>query len=81
MLCDDASLIDQEFGHDVVSPRFPAELSFFNQLEALTLFGEHLIISYGFKNIQLLITLVNSNAVSRESLIIFIALMVSPSAN
>ena len=36
--------------------------------------------SYDFKNIEHLITLVNSNAASREPLIIFIALMVSPSA-
>ena len=35
--------------------------------------------SYDFKNIEHLITLVNSNAASREPLIIFIALMVSPS--
>ena len=37
--------------------------------------------SYDFKNIEHLITLVNSNAASREPLIIFIALMVSPSIN
>ena len=37
--------------------------------------------SYDFKNIKHLITLVNSFAVSRETLIIFIALMVSPSTN
>ena len=37
--------------------------------------------SYDFKNIEHLITLVNSNAASREPLIIFIALMVSPSTN
>ena len=81
MLCDDAFLTDQEFGHDIVLPKFPAELSTFNQLEALSLFGEHLIFSYGFKNIQHLIILVNSNAASREPLNIFIALMVLPSAN
>ena len=33
--------------------------------------------SYDFKNIEHLITLVNSNAVSREPLIIFVALMIS----
>ena len=37
--------------------------------------------SYDFKNKEHLITLVNSNPASRESLIIFIALMVSPSTN
>ena len=40
-----------------------------------------LFFSYDFKNTEHLITLVNSNAASREPLIIFIALMVSPSAN
>ena len=37
--------------------------------------------SNDFKNIEHLITLVNSNPASREPLIIFIALMVSPSTN
>ena len=36
---------------------------------------------YDFKNTEHLITLVNSNSASREPQIIFIALMVSPSAN
>ena len=40
-----------------------------------------LFFSYDFKNTEHLITLVNSNAASREPLIIFIALMVSPSIN
>ena len=40
-----------------------------------------LFFSYDFKNTEHLITLVNSNAASREPLIIFIALMVSPSTN
>ena len=37
--------------------------------------------SYDFKNIEHLITSVNSNAASRERLVIFIALMVSPTTN
>ena len=36
-----------------------------------------LFFSYDFKNIEHLITFVNSNAASREPLIIFVALMVS----
>ena len=40
-----------------------------------------MFFSCGFENIGHLITLVNSNAGSEESLIIFIALMVSPSTN
>ena len=40
-----------------------------------------LFFSYDFKNTEHLITLVNSNAALREPLIIFIALMVSPSIN
>ena len=37
--------------------------------------------SYGFENLEQLITSVNLNAAPRESLIVFIALMVSPSTN
>ena len=81
MLCDDASLTDQQFGHNIVSLKFPAALSFLNLLEPLSLFGEHLIFfPYDYKNIEHLITLVNSNPASREPLIIFITLMLSPSA-
>ena len=80
MLCDDYPLTVQQFGHNIVSPKFPAALSFLNLLEAPSLLGECLIF-YDFKNIQYLIILVNSDAASKEPLIILIALMVSPSAN
>ena len=43
MLCDDAPLAIQQFGHNIVSPKFPAALSFLNLLEAPSLFGEYLI--------------------------------------
>ena len=39
------------------------------------------LFSYDFKSTEHLITLVNSNVASREPLIIFVALMVSPSIN
>ena len=65
-----------------MSPKFPAALRFLNLLEATSLFGEYLtFFSYGFKNIEHLSTLINSNTASREPLITFIALMVSPSTN
>ena len=51
-------------------------LTCWNLLPFLKIIG---FFSYDFKNIEHLITLVNSNAASREPLIIFIALMVSPS--
>ena len=61
------------------SPKFPAAFSFLNLLVAPSFFGEYLIFfPYDFKNIEHLITLVNSNVASREPLIIFIALTVSP---
>ena len=44
MLCDDASLTDQQFGHNIVSPKFPAALSFLNLLEAPSLFGEYFFL-------------------------------------
>ena len=40
---DDAPLTNQQFGHNIVSPNFPAVLSFLNLLEAPSLFGEYLI--------------------------------------
>ena len=43
MLCNNASLTVQQFGLDIVSPKFPAALSFLNLLEAPSLFGEYLI--------------------------------------
>ena len=43
MLCDNAPLTVQQFGHNIVSPKFPAALSFLNLLEAPYLFGEYFI--------------------------------------
>ena len=81
MLYDNAPLTVQQFGHDIVSPKFPSALSFLNLLEAPSLFGTIWFFLCDFKNREHFITLVNSNAASREPLIIFIALMVSPSIN
>ena len=51
MLCDNAPLTVQQFGHNIVSPKFPAALSFLNLLEAPSIFGEYFIFfSYDFKN-------------------------------
>ena len=43
MLCDNAPLTVQQFGHDIVSPEFPTTLPFLNLLEAPPIFGEYLI--------------------------------------
>ena len=75
MLCDNAPLTVQQFGHNIMPSKFPAALSFFNLLEAPSLFGQYFFF-YDFKNIEYLITLVNSNVASRKPLIIFVALMV-----
>ena len=40
---ENASLTVQQFGHNIVSPKFPTALYFFNLLEAASLFGEYLI--------------------------------------
>ena len=78
MLCDNASLTVQQFDHNIVSPKFQAALFSLNLMEAPSLSGEYFIFfSYAFKNIEHLIALVNSNAASREPLIIFVALIVS----
>ena len=78
MLCDNAPLTVQQFGHNIVSPKFPATLSFLKLLEAPSFFGEYFsFFSYDFRNIEFVITLVNSNAASRKPLIICVALMVS----
>ena len=57
-------------------PKFPAALSFLNLLEAPSLFGEYFIFFPMILKTEHLITSVNSNASSREPLIIFVALMV-----
>ena len=44
MLCDNAPLTAQQVGHNFVSPKFPAALSFLNLLEAPSLFGEYVIL-------------------------------------
>ena len=59
------------FEHNIVSPKVPAAFSFLNLLEASSRFGEYCSFSYDFKNIEHLITLTNSNAASREPLIIW----------
>ena len=43
MLCDNAPLTVQQFGHNIVSPEFPAALFFINllELEAPSIFGEY----------------------------------------
>ena len=82
MLCDYNPLTVQQFRHNIVSPKFPAALFFLNLLEAPSVFEECLIFfPMIFLKKEHLITLVSSNAASREPLIIFIVLMVSPSAN
>ena len=70
MICDNAPLTVHQFGHYIMSPKFPAALPFHNLPEALSLLGEYFIFSYDFKNIQHLIGLVNSSPASREPLII-----------
>ena len=52
MLCDYNPLTVQQSRHNIVSPKFPAALFFLNLLEAPSLFGEYLIFSYDFKNIE-----------------------------
>ena len=81
MLCDNAPLTVQQLGHNIVSPKFPAALSFLNLLEDPSLFGEYLIFLHDFKNTEYLITLVNSDVASREPVIFFITVMVSLSIN
>ena len=77
MLCDNAPLTVQQLGHNIVSPKFPAALSFLNLLEDPYLFGEYFIFFPMILKTEHLISLVNSNAASREPLIIFVASMVS----
>ena len=79
MLCGDAPLIIQQFRHNVVSPKFPAALSFLNLLEAISLFVECLIFPYDFKNIEHYFSQLKC-CVKRASNY-FIVLIVSSSAN
>ena len=81
MFCDDSPLTVQEFGFNIVSPKFPSALSFLNLLGLFPFLESIHFFLYDFKNIEHLITLVNSNAASRQPVIIFVALMISPLAN
>ena len=45
---DNAPVTVQQFGHNIVSPKFSAILSFLNLLEAPSLFGEYLIFFLWF---------------------------------
>ena len=56
-------------------PKFTTALSFLNLLEAPSLFGEYFIFFPMILKTENLITLVNSNASSRQPLIIFVASM------
>ena len=73
MLCDNARLTVQQYGHNNVSPKFLAALFFLNLLEASSLFGKYFIF------FPIILKTVNSYAASTEPLIIFVALMVSMS--
>ena len=81
MLCKDAPLTAKQLGHNVLSPDFADVVSVLKLLKAPFLFGEYLLSFYDFKILEKLISLFTSDAASREPLIIFIAFMVSPTAN
>ena len=49
MLCDNVPLTVQQFGHNIMLPKFPAALSFFDLLESPSLFGEYL--NFDFKKV------------------------------
>ena len=68
MLCDNTPLTVQQFGHNIVSPKFDAALSFLNLLEASIWRVFFFFFFYDFKNIEHLMTLVNSNVALIESL-------------
>ena len=48
MLCGNSPLTVHQFGHNIVSAKIPAALSFLNLLEALSLFGEYFIFFLWF---------------------------------
>ena len=48
MLCDNSPLTVQQFGYNIVSPKFPAAFSFLNLLEAPSLFGDYFIFFLWF---------------------------------
>ena len=79
MFCDDAPLTVQQFGHNMCHQRFLLHGLSLTCWKILPFLESIWFFSYDFQNIEHLITLVNSNAASRKSLIIIISLMVSPS--
>ena len=52
MLCDNAPLTVQQSGHNIVSPKFPAALSFLNLLETHFFLESIYFFSYGFENLE-----------------------------
>ena len=79
MFYDDAPLTVQQFGHNMCHQRFLLHGLSLTCWKIRPFLESIWFFSYDFKNIEHLITLVNSNAASRKPLIIFISLMVSPS--
>ena len=53
MLCDNVPLTVQQFGHNIMLPKFPAALSFLNLLESPSLFGEYLNFDFNKVALQL----------------------------
>ena len=83
MFRNDAPLTVQRFGNNILLPEFPCAVSF-NLLKTHSLFRR--VFDYFFYKIKIIeysifLSLFNSNAASRVPLIIFIVLMVSPTAN
>ena len=81
MLCNNAPLKTQRFELNVLLLELPGVVSSLNLLKALSLFREYLISFLWFLNRRVFDKFIQFKAASRVLLIIFIALVVSPTAS
>ena len=81
MLCKNVLLTVQRFEHTILSPEFFGVVPCLNLLAAPSLFTEYFISIFLLSTIEYLISLFSSKDALRVLLIIFIALMVSPTAD
>ena len=81
MVCNNESLTVQQFKRNALSPEFLGIVSSLKLLEDLSLLREYLIVFSMIFKLWSIDKFIEFKGCARVSLILFIALMVSPTAN
>ena len=81
MVCNNESLTVQQFKRNALSPEFLGIVSSLKLLEDLSLLREYLIVFSMIFKLWSIDKFIKFKGCARVSLILFIALMVSPTAN